>query len=383
MTKRDRDIGELFDWMCDGAPGLADGRAIVSHICERLNAAGVPVDLYRLFLFTIHPIVKGRRLQWTAEGGTVINEADFSLFETEEFHDNPLPHVMETRRSLRRRLKDPDNPRDYKVLDELAAEGFTDYLVQPVIYVDGEVHTMSWSTRSELGFSDDDIAVLERIRPPLTRLVESYVLRLNAVNIISTYVGRDAGGQVLDGQIKRGDVEEIEAVILFADLKNYTSLSNALPPDEMLECLNTYFDAVAGPVTENGGEILKFMGDGILAIFPLKDGMDGAGAVVEKARAAVLEAARRAEEGAGSCPFRSSLHIGRLYYGNIGAAMRLDFTAIGPAVNLGARLLSAAGEIGVDHVCSREFADRLHGKAAEVARLPLKGFQGEFPIHTI
>ena len=221
-----KDIAELHEWLCQGAPPLADGRAIVTEICERLNRAGVPVDMFRLFLFTIHPLIRGRRLQWVKGSRTEITEADFHLFTTAEYHDNPLPHVMETRQPLRRHLADPDCPRDFKIVDELRASGHTDYLAQPVIYIDGEVHTMSWTTKADGGFSDQAIDALNHIRAPLTRLVESYLLRLNAANIISTYVGRGAGEQVLNGQIKRGDLEEIEAAILFADLKSYTELSN-------------------------------------------------------------------------------------------------------------------------------------------------------------
>lgn len=377
-------IDELIGWMAEGAPGLADGRAIVSHVCERLNEAGVPVDLYRLFIFTIHPLIKGRRLQWVKGEGTGIVEADFALFDTAEYHHNPLPHVMKTRTPLRRRLVDPDCPHDYKVVEELIADGFTDYLVQPVIYIDGDVHTMSWSSRHPDGFSQGAIMALERLRPALTRLVESYVLRLNAANIISTYVGRGAGEQVLSGHIKRGDAEEITAIILFADLKDYTRLSNSLPASEMIALLNAYFDCVGEPVAQSGGEILKFMGDGLLAIFPVRTG-EAAG--LKKKAAKAREAVQKSLEiAAGMDPapqYRTALHIGRFFYGNIGAASRLDFTAIGPPVNMAARLLGAATTLECDHVCSREFAQLLDNKLPEIGRLPLKGFDGDTAVHSI
>jgi adenylate cyclase len=381
----EKQIDALFDWVCDGARPVADGRKIVTQICERLNSAGVPVDLYRLFVFTIHPLIKGRRLQWTAEKGTTISEAPFSLFETGEYHNNPLPFVIETRQPLRRRLVDPDCPHDYKVVDELIADGFTDYLVQPVIYVDGEVNTMSWSTKHEDGFSDAAIAALERIRPPLTRLIESYLLRLNAAFIISTYVGRGAGHRVLAGHIKRGDSEEISAVILFADFKNYTQLSNELPAGEVLERLNRFFDALEEPIGTNGGEILKFMGDGLLAIFPV-DESDAQSPikVASGARDAISLAHARLAEGGNGDDFRAALHVGRLFYGNMGAASRLDFTAIGPAVNLTARLLGAASALGRDDVCSVEIARLLHSREQNaIGNVELKGFKGKVPVFAI
>jgi len=375
-------IDELVEWMGEGAPPLADGRSIVEEICKRLLAAGVPIEQFRLFLFTIHPLIKGRRLQWAKGKEVISTAAPRELFGTDQYLKSSLPVVIETRKSLRRRLVDPDCPDDFNIVAELRADGFTDYLAQPVIYIDGEVHTMSWTTRHPRGFSDDEIATLERIRAPLSRLVESYVLRVNAANIISTYVGRNAGDHVLKGHVARGDSEEIEAAILFADLKNYTHYSNTHPVDDVMARLNRFYDAFETPIVEQGGEILKFMGDGLLAIFPVKpagrkpavgpqDVVRAASLAVEKARAAL---------GSEEIGFRTALHFGRLHYGNIGGSRRLDFTAIGPAVNLCARLLSAAASIGQDHVASKDAAGYLSGKRQEVAKLKLKGFSEETPV---
>ncbi len=368
-------IEALFAWMCDGAPPSADGRKIVAQVCEKLRAAGVPVDRFALFLMTIHPTIKGRRLSWTQADGATIREAGFAVFDTDEYHHNPLPHVSKTRQPVRRRLIDPDCPHDYIIVDELIADGFTDYLVQPVIYVDGEVHTMSWSTKDDNGFSEDGIAALERIRPALTRLVESYVLRLNAANIISTYVGRNAGEQVLRGKIKRGDAEFFSAIIMFADLKNYTALSNSAEAETVFETLNQFFDALEEPIVANGGEILKFMGDGLLAIFPLKEESREAAAVAAVAASDAVGQARRNLDGIQGHPgFRSALHAGSLHYGNIGASRRLDFTAIGPQVNLTARLLGAAASIGCDDVCSGYIGQLLEGRYAPHSEIEVKGY---------
>lgn len=378
-------IDELHEWMCQGAPPYSDGRTIVSQICERLVAAGVPVTRFALFMLTIHPIIKGRRLSWTPAEGTIIREAGFALFDTDQYHRNPLPDVANTRQSLRRRLVDPDCPHDYNIVDELIEDGYTDYLAQPVIYIDGEVHTMSWSTHHRQGFGEDSIAALEKIRGPLSRLVEIYLIRLNAANIISTYVGRNSGEAVLGGRIKRGDAEEISAVILFADLKGYTELSNSKPFEEVIETLNGFYDALEEPIMANGGEILKFMGDGLLAIFPVEEGADSAeaAAVAEKARQAVAAAHKELEGKDGQPGFRSALHIGRLYYGNIGASRRLDFTAIGPAVNLAARLLSAASATGHDDVCSAEIATLAGGNQRKICELTLKGFTGQQSVFAL
>jgi adenylate cyclase len=367
-------IEELHDWMCDGAQPYADGRTIVSKICEKLVAAGIPVSRHALFIMTIHPIIKGRRLSWSPDEGTIIREAGFELFDTDQYHANPLPFIERTRQSVRRRLIDPDCPHDYKIVDELIEDGYTDYLAQPVIYIDGEVHTMSWSTRHPEGFSEEAIAAFERIRAPLSRLVEIYLVRLNAANIISTYVGRNAGESVLRGRIKRGDAEDILAVILFADLKGYTELSNRKPVDEVIEALNQFYDALEDPIVKNGGEILKFMGDGLLAIFPVGKNQKSA-EMVAAARSAISAAHADLDAKDEHPGFRSAVHIGRLFYGNIGASRRLDFTAIGPAVNLTARLLAAASSTGIDDVCSGEVAALSNRKHEKIAELTLKGFE--------
>jgi len=367
-------IAELVEWLVDGARPSANGRTIVRQFCERLNEAGIPVDLYRLFIFTIHPSILGRRLQWTAATGTTITEADFAFFNTAEFKDNPIPMVMRTGKGMRRRLT-PEAGKEFPVLADLIDDGFTDYLIQPVIYVDGDVHTMSWATRHPEGFSDAAIDALERVRAPITRLAESYILRLNAENIISTYVGREAGAKVLSGQIKRGDAEEIRAVILFADVKGFTEFSADKPVAEVLARLNRFFDAFEEPIARHGGEILKFIGDALLAIFPLGSAAGAENSTAEAALAAVAEA--RARLSGGDIGFRSALHVGSLSYGNMGARRRLDFTAIGASVNLAARLLGAAGDLGVDDVISSGLAAALERPYALAGIVRLKGVPGD------
>lgn len=376
---RDR-LEELLFWMADGAPPLSDGRSIVEAICARLNGCGVPVDLFRLFLFTLHPLIGGRRLQWRAGQKVSIDNAPHALFLTDEYGRNPLPRVIETRQAIRRRICDPDCPDDFLVLGELRAEGFTDYFIQPVIYLDGEVHTMSWATRRPGGVSDDDIAALERVRPPLSRLVEIYLLRVNAASILSTYVGRNAGQAVLEGRIRRGDLERIRAAILFADLKGYTAMSNVLPAETVVGRLNAFFDALEAEISANCGEILKFMGDGMLAIFPVRSD-DGARPAAVAALACVRSAA--AALAGTEIGFRTALHFGELAFGNIGAGRRLDFTAIGPAVNFCARLLDAGGRVGVDHACSAAIADLAGEDLPMRAEVLLKGFDTPAPLFAV
>ena len=377
---REQGVDDLIDWMVDGARPSSDARQIVTGICERLVDLNVAVDRFMLFIYTLHPNLEGQRFRWIKGQGVDMAQAPMGMFTQEIYTSNPLPKVIEEQVTVRRHLERDDCPDDYIIVGELREQGFTDYLVQPLIFTSGETHACTWSSGQTGGFSERDLAILERVNAPLARLTETYMLWLNAAVLLSTYVGRNSGSQILQGKVHRGDGENISAVILFVDVKDYTSLSNAQDGNNVVSLLNDTFDKLVPPVTENGGEILKFMGDGFFAIFPYRseDQIAGiaAGAIdaVHSGRAA-LEA-----EGDGEIEFRSALHCGTFHYGNIGGADRLDFTAIGPAVNYTARLLSAASDLGCDDVLSTDLATLVPERCSAAGDIELKGFDGE---HTV
>lgn len=374
------DIGadprDLIDWMVNGARPHTDPRQIVTGICERLDALGVPLDRFMLFIYTLHPNLQGTRFRWIRGQGVDAARAPMGTFSTEEYTANPLPDVIGSQVPLRRQLERPDCPRDYKIIGELQEQGFTDYLVQPLIFTSGETHACTWTSSRAGGFSDRDLAILQRVNGPLARLTETYMLWLNAAVLLSTYVGRNSGNQILRGRVHRGDTEEISAVILFVDIKNFTRLSNEKPGRDVVDVLNATFDCLVPAVTARKGEILKFMGDGFFAIFPYDDDASRA----DRTRAAI-EAVREGRSAlVGARPdleFRTALHCGTFHYGNIGGADRLDFTAIGPPVNYAARLLSAAAQLEVDDVMSSMLAALVPELSEPVGRLTFKGFDGE------
>ncbi len=366
---------ELFLWMCDGARPSADARQIVSGICERAVAAGISVDRFALFIYTLHPNLLGRRFVWSPGAEVQQHDAHMTAFQEEEYLANPLPTVLRTKKPIRRRLIDPDCPDDFKILKEIKADGATDYLAQPLIFTTGETHAVSWTSKSPDGFTDDMIEALERLRLPLARLAETYMLRLNASTLLSAYVGRNSGGRILAGHVHRGDFEIIHAGIVFADLIGFTKMSNEGGAKIAIERLNSFYDHIVPPIVEREGEILKFMGDGLLAIFPVSDTCSEKEAC-KRAADALAEAS--GVDGTPSDdkapPFRASIHIGPIHYGNIGSISRLDFTAIGSAVNLASRLLSEADAIGAQTVISEPVADLLGISHARARRVRLKGF---------
>jgi adenylate cyclase len=375
-------IDELVDWMVEGARPSSDAPQIIDGICRRLVAAGVPVSRFALFIYTLHPNLIGWRFVWTPEKGVTKSPGPRGLFSTDEYLINPLPTVIDQQISIRRKLADPDCPHDYRIVDELIADGFTDYFVQPIIYITGETNAASWSSKAPGGFSEEAIAVLRRINGPLARLTEAYLLWINASTLLSTYVGRNGGEQVMRGKVHRGDGEEIEGSILFTDMAGYTRLSNALSGPDVVAMLNDAFDLMVPAVESRGGEILKFLGDGFLAIFP--HGREGLAHTAEAACGAVVEMeGKLAEAPVGrKAGFRSAIHAGRFHYGNIGGASRLDFTAIGRPVNYAARLLGAASALGLNRVASELVAPHLGTPARLAQAVELKGFSGPQPVFT-
>jgi adenylate cyclase len=341
----------------------------------------MPIGRFALFVRTLHPNIAGRRVLWTPEEGPTSTEGPIGLYSRDEYVKNPLPTVTSKQVTIRRRLNNPNVLPDYPILGELVAEGFTDYIAQPLIFTTGETHAVTWSTKHKHGWSEDAIAVLERIRRPLARLVEAHLLRLNAASIISAYVGRNSGEQILQGRVHRGDGEEIDAAILFTDLIGFATLSNTRTGPEIVAVLNEAFDVMVPPVEAHGGEILKFLGDGFFAIFPYGGRVSLAGAV-KAASQAVMEGERKlAEMEVGRLlGFRSAIHAGRFHYGNIGGANRLDFTAIGQPVNYAARLLAAASELGETRVASAATFEHLCLPSHLVAKMQFKGFDGLQPV---
>ncbi|MGC1777008.1 MAG: adenylate/guanylate cyclase domain-containing protein [Xanthobacteraceae bacterium] len=369
----------VVDWLIDGARSAPLSQEVLTELCERLTACGLPLWRANVFVRTLHPEVIGRRFMWRPGIGTEITDGSFELLERDVFRNSPMVYVSRTGAALRRRLADPDCPMDFPVLADLRNEGVTDYVVSPLRFTDGEVDFASWATQQPGGFSEAEIAMLESITAPLARVAEIRAYHRVASNLLTTYVGKNAGERVLAGRIRRGDTELIHAAIWLSDMRGFTKLADRLPAQALVDLLNRYFDCQVPPIVDHGGEVLKFIGDGLLAIFPI-----GAGADEGKVCASAFEAALAARakvmelhatEGDGEAVrFGLALHIGDVMYGNIGSGNRLDFTCIGPAVNLAARLEKLAGRLGRTVLASQEFAKRCCRQLTPIGKFNVAGF---------
>src|SRR5581483_9163643 len=259
----------------------------------------------------------------------------YDLFDDPQYRDSPIKYVFDTTEKLRRRLGDPGCPMDFSFLDKFRAEGVTDFFAMPLRASDGSIHASAWMTEVEGGFSDRHLEAIGAIQKPLARLVDVRSLQHLAINLLDTYVGGQAGGRILGGHIRRGDIEAIRAAIWLSDMRGFTARADRMPAADLVELLNRYFDCQVPAIRAGGGEVLKFMGDGLLAIFPVGERTESAvcNTVLATARAvesAVAGADWGALEAPGGVKFGVALHIGEVMYGNVGSVNRLDFTCIGP-----------------------------------------------------
>jgi adenylate cyclase len=331
--------------------------------CEELVARGLPLWRSSLGLELLHPEQSGVRSLWAADEGITKTMAPRGVESTPDYLNSPVRVVDETARPFRQRLDGPMP--DFSILQNLKDKGATDYLIVPLPFLDRSRSAyLSFVTRERAGFSEDDIAVLEGAGRLLSPYVERIALRRMAIDLLDTYVGHHAGERIFSGQIRRGALDEIEAAILMSDLRGFTLLSQERERPIVIETLNAWFDSNAVAVEAHGGEVLKFMGDGLLAIFRAET--DAADAV-RRAYAATVDVRSAIDEvnavrvPAGDLPieFAMGLHVGQVAYGNVGGQKRLDFTVLGPAVNYASRLQNLAKRLGQPVLISSAFANHL------------------------
>ncbi|MFO1161566.1 MAG: adenylate/guanylate cyclase domain-containing protein [Reyranellaceae bacterium] len=369
----------LAHWFVTEAYRIADTGELVGAAGERLVAAGIPLWRLAYFQFTLHPEFDGKAYFWRRGRGVGVESAAPGLRQRREYLDNPIAQVQDQRKALRVRLAEVE-PRQ-PILKQLKSEGATDYVALPLLFTTGHVDALSVVSDGPTGFSSADLERMFLLQFAFTRIVETHSLRDTAVNLLDAYVGRAAGQRILAGEVKRGDGQTIEAVIWYSDLRGFTRASDSLPRNAVIDLLNDYFGATGEAVTAAGGEILKFMGDGMLAMFPVATAAERAETAARAlwAAAAATETIAalnvgRAAVGEPDVRFGLALHIGEVMFGNIGASKRLDFTVIGPAVNYASRLEKLCADLGRPLILSAAMAELLPSHTVDaIGRYALKG----------
>ena len=375
MVEKNLNVRPIADWLDAGAAPARQPAEVLLHLCHRLLALGISLHRVAVFVRTLHPNVAGRGFIWHAARDAVeVTVAPVGIQETEIYLKSPIRVVYTQQVEVRRRIGDPACPMDFPILDDMRAEGATDFLAVPVRFLNGEVHAASFVTAQPGGFTEADLDALRAIMPPFSRVAEIYALRRLAQNILEAYLGRQAGDKVLAGSIRRGDAEQIHAVIWFCDLRESTPLAESMSRAAFLGLLNEFFDCVLTPVLERGGEVLRFIGDAALAIFPVGDDpAEACRIAAEAARDAVsrmqaLNAKRTTPLG-----FGIGLHLGDLTYGNIGTPTRIEFTVVGAAANEAARIEGLCKTLKVNVLVSERVARHLAVALRSLGRHVLRG----------
>jgi adenylate cyclase len=360
----------IENWLVQAGLAGASEAASLDGFCNRCREAGIALSRATLVVDTLHPVHEGRAFRWRADSvgePTIVEYGPSNVGESAaHWQSSPFYHLVKTGDSELRRRIGAGDPEDFAIVGEMEADGQTDYVAFVHRFgaasVIGEMDCVysSWVTASPGGFRDTDLVALRRLVPLLALGVKCVSLTRIARTLVEVYLGHDAGERVLSGRISRGVADRINAVIWYSDLRGYTKITDTAAPDEIIPLLNDYAAAVIGAVRVAGGEVLKLIGDGVLAIFRADDAAQACRCAL-RAEASLRSAISAVNERrlAGGHPVTSvylGLHIGEVFYGNIGSDDRLDFTVVGPAVNEASRIAAMCRSVDRNVVLSSEFA---------------------------
>jgi len=380
----------VVQWLYSEAPQLKGTLEIVSDLGERLRAGGVPVDRVTTGIWVVHPNVRAEGSIWRSSGAAELILYTADSKSSDDYVLSPVKRVHDTKQSVRVAIeRDGDAASEFPIAEDLRADGFTDYIAVPLPFSDGSVKVASFATKEPGGFSNSHISVFDSVSRPLALVCELKTLRRTAETVLDTYVGRRAGGKVLDGTTRRGEGEWIKAVVSFADIRGFTRLSNTLPADKIVVFLNKYFGAMTAAVEAQGGEVLKFIGDEVMAIFPYETEEEAQGAAHRALLAAHDTLNRITEINAGNLCVETpemsvgiALHAGDVFYGNVGSETRLDFTVVGPVVNLAARIAELAKDLRRELLVSDAIADLMGCRSGLFGRYQVKGFDEPVSVYS-
>lgn len=361
-------IEDIEAWLIDKALGDPDIVILFQRLCERLVGVGVPLDRAALSWPTLHPLFRAEQIFWTNSDGAHLEQHSHANRHSDAWLRSPFYYVIQRQLVMfRRRLSGEGAMADFDVLKDFQTQGFTDYLMTSSDFRIGEVKAFedqrtgtlaSWATKREGGFTDGDIRALARIQKSFAVACRVAIQRRVTTNLVNTYLGPTAGAKALSGDIQRGDGERIRAVVYYADLRGSTRMANDLGADDYLALLKSYYDCVAQPVLEEGGEILDYIGDAVLAIFPVR-GDTGLPEAARAATRAMEKALMLREESADKDRMRFCISIacGDVMFGNVGVSERLSFSVIGTIVNQVSRMDDISKELGRSVLVTPEIAN--------------------------
>ena len=376
----------IQDWLLGEALDSDDLLTLFESFVWRLVAAGYPLARASLHVGTLHPQLIGFAWNWSKADGLCdeVKVAEAAL-RSDSYRRNPLFQVIEHGQSVHADTSDEAVRDRYPLIGELAAQGITEYLAVP-LRTGGDYHNAATiATAREGGFERGQVDALMELLRFFSLHVERHMAMRLAGNVLETYLGAAAGERVLKGSIQRGSGQRMRAVIWASDMRGFTDLSDRLKGDDMLALLNAYFEALAGAIHDHGGDVLKFIGDGLLAVFPF-EAFESEAAAAEAALAAARQALASLDrlnadppedlaaiEGWRPVASGIALHEGEVFFGNVGAPERLDFTVIGRSVNATARVEALSKQLGRPLLITEPVAKRL---SAPLDHLGAHGLRG-------
>jgi adenylate cyclase len=391
-------VRPIVDWLLGDGWSIPSASELTRQLGQRLNAAGVPVFRMRVTIRTLHPQFFGASYTWW-RGRDDVDEyrAPYAVLEQETFLKSPYAQIFQGAGAIRRRLEDPEADLDFPILIDLKESGATDYVAMPLVFSDGRISAITLATDRPGGFASSELSVVDAALPVIAHAFELHALKQTARNVINAYLGSHSGERVLDGLVRRGDGEEIHAVLWFCDLRSSTALAERLPRPAFLQALNDFFEATAGAVIDHGGEVLRYIGDAALAIFPIMSASDCPENCPEHARVAARAVAAaedamqrmttvndaRHARGLPKLTYGIGLHLGDVVYGNIGTPERLELTVVGPAANTAARLESLCKALHKPLLLSAELASLIRGRVVSLGTHVLRGVPEPREIFTL
>jgi adenylate cyclase len=383
-------LASVAAWLMVEGRHVGDPIALLDALAARLNADGARIERLGFTIRTIHPQILAWGCYWSRREGGRIFTGRHGTQNSDAYIGSPVQFVYDQRRPYRRRLDALVERDDPELLFELRAEGMTDYYALPLWLGSGEINFLTTATAAPEGFSADDLDRFEALANLIAPLLETIHARRMTLGLLDTFVGPRIGKRILEGQVKRGDGERIEAAFWYSDLRGFTALSETLPATELLQLLNEYFENCAAAAAARGGEILQFIGDAILIVFEIKRPEDEA-AVCDAALDAAIDAFasiavvnhRRRRAGLPQIEFGLGLHLGTVTHANVGAPNRLAFNVVGPAVNKTARLQSMTKQAGVPLLLSQEFAAHIARPVHSIGHFDLRGVSGPQEMFTL
>lgn len=392
------DVIALSDWICEQGLLRVEPEQLLDGFCERLAAIGMPLMRGFLSVQTLHPRIVGSGYIWRPRKGVESDTYFYRAEPTERFQQSPIKHVLDNELDDMRVRLEGNEPLAFPVCEEFRADGNTDYFIQLARFgrdgkPDGKTGViLSWATSKAGGFSDDHLALFRFLAPRLAMAVQTRTSQDITINLLDAYVGRAAGKLILEGDIRRGALEPISSVILLADLQGFTAVSERIHHDDLVDMLNQYFDCLVSPIMERGGNVLKFLGDGLLATFPLngepadhlcEHALDAASDILKQVDDLNVE---RAAAGKQVMELDIALHLGDVFWGNVGSSERLDFTVVGPAVNEASRIETLCAQYERKVLVSETFAKaakRSSHRLVSIGRFALRGVRSAQSIYTL